>query len=217
MTELDQNSQTSSEEDEVIDSVNPTRWPIAWFVILLLALTFAAMRFNGTFEPAEPPSAAPEREFPHFYLSEVNVKQYSDQGALRYEMNSPEINHFGQLSDDNGQSVFTTPVFTFKDRPDATQWTVTAKQGLREQKGLWFSLQGDVKAVKPSDAQGNFELNTEELRLNTRDEYAETHKAVTMRNLKDNKKSETQAIGARADLKNDVVDLVSDVKGYHEP
>lgn len=217
MTDQLENQQTSTEEDEVIDSVNPTRWPIAWLVIILLAIAFAFMRYNGTFESEKPVAATPEQEFPHFYLTEVEVKQFSDKGDLRYQMTSPIVRHFGQLNDEQGQSLFSTPVFHFQDDVTAPQWTVTANQGRREQNGLWFTLSGDVKAVKPTDTRGDFELNTQELRLNTREEFAQTDKAVTMRSLQGNKKSETHAVGARADLKKDVVDLVSDVKGYHEP
>ena len=68
-------------------------------------------------------------------------------------------------------------------------------------------------ARQTSEKQGEITITTSDLRLNTREQFAETSKAVIMRTAK----SQINAIGMRADIKRDYIQLLSNVKGTYEP
>ena len=67
-------------------------------------------------------------------------------------------------------------------------------------------------ARQTSEKQGEITIATSELRLNTQQQFAETDKAVTMRAAK----SEITAVGMRAEMKREHIELLSHVKGTYE-
>ena len=90
---------------------------------------------------------------------------------------------------------------------------MTAQAGRSDNNGELFTLNTDVLVQQESQTQGIVSINTAELRLNTREQFAETSKAVTMRSAK----TQLETTGLRAYIKQDRIELLSNVTGTYEP
>jgi len=204
----------SSINSGTLDRINPLLLPLPWLLVLVLIGVFAAMKYSGT-EEAKIVPAQTAKLFPHVFITDVEVRQFDHEGAIHYQMNTPLIRHFqiNAKPSNLDYSLFETPVFMLVNDPNKPGWFVTAQEGRREDDGLWFILTKDVLARHTSEKEGEITISTNDLRLNTQDQFAETSKAVTMRDAK----SQTTALGLRADLKREHIELLSHVKGTHEP
>jgi lipopolysaccharide export system protein LptC len=199
---------------EGMERINPLLLPLPWLVVLALLMAFAALKYSGT---VETPEIAPEtaKVFPQIYLTDVQLRQFDKQGQAHYEMTSPLIQHF-QVEDkasERDYTLFQTPVFMLSNDPAQPAWFITSQEARRDSNGLWFTLSKDVLARQTSAARGEITISTSELRLNTQQEYAETSKAVTMRDAK----NQMSGLGLRADIKNDRIAILSNVKGNYAP
>jgi len=197
-----------------LERINPLLLPLPWIVVGVLVVAFATMKYSST-EDTDTPEQAAVKIFPQTYLTEVEIRQYDENGALHYQMNSPLIRSFQvkETASPEDYSLFQTPVFLLSNDPKKPSWHVTAQEGRLDGNDEWFTLKRDVVARQTSEKQGETTFTTEELRLNTRDQFAETGKAVTMRAAK----SEITAIGMRAEMKREHIELLSHVKGTYEP
>jgi lipopolysaccharide export system protein LptC len=199
---------------EDMDRINPLLLPLPWIVVLLLVLAFAALKYSGT---VETPEIAPEaaKVFPQIYLTDVQMRQFNQNGQPHYEMTSPKIRHFQVENRASAQdyTLFETPIFVVSEDPSKPAWFITSQQARRDNGGLWFTLTQDVLARQSSAERGEITVSTSELRLNTQEQFAETNKAVTMRDAK----NQMSGLGLQADLKNDRIAILSNVKGNYAP
>ena len=197
-----------------LERINPLLLPLPWVVVGILVIVFATMKYTNTEETATPEQAA-VKIFPHTYLLDVEIRQFDETGNIRYQMNSPVIRSFQvkETASAADYSIFTAPVFVLSSNPQKPNWYVTAREGRLDNNDTWFTLKNDVLARQISEKQGETTIATSELRLNTQQEFAETDKAVTMRAAK----SEITAIGMRAEMKREHIELLSHVKGTYEP
>lgn len=197
-----------------IERVNPLLLPLPWLIVLVLVIIFATMKYSNN-DNATPPTTAAEKTFPHIFITDVEMRQFDQQGGLHYQLNTPLIRHYQEKEHASklDYTLFDTPVFVLVDDPKQPAWIITAQEGRRENNGLWVTLSKDVLARQTSATQGETTFTTEELQLNTQEQFAETSKAVTMRAAK----SQIDAMGLRADIKRNHVELLSHVKGTYEP
>jgi len=199
---------------ESIERINPLLLPLPWIVVLVLVLVFAALKYSGT---VETPEIAPEatKVFPQIYLTDVQLRQFDKQGQAHYEMTSPLIRHFQveEKASERDYTLFQTPIFILSENPAQPAWFITSQEARRDNNGLWFTLTNEVLARQASAARGEITISTSELRLNTQEEFAETSKAVTMRDAK----NQMSGLGLRADIKNDRIAILSNVKGNYAP
>ena len=196
-----------------LEQFNPLLQPLPWVVVGILVIVFATMRYSGTHEAATTEQAAAEI-FPHTYLLDIQVRQFDEAGNMRYQMSAPVVRSF-QVQDTptaGDYSLFTTPAFLLSNDPQKPNWYVSAQEGRLDTNNEWFTLKNEVLARQTSEKQGETTFNTSELRLNTQQQFAETDKAVTMRAAK----SEINAVGLRADMKREHIELLSHVKGTYE-
>ena len=199
---------------ENLERINPLLLPLPWLVVIVLVILFATLKYSSK-EDSVAPQQAPVKIFPHTYIVDVEMRQYDRDGNIRYQMNTPLIRRF-QVKDnasDNDYSLFTTPVFMLVNDPKKPGWFVTAQEGRLEHKDTWFTLTQEVLARQTSEKQGETTISTSDLRLNLQDQFAQTSKAVTMRAAK----SQITAVGMRADMKREHIELLSNVKGTYEP
>lgn len=197
-----------------LERINPLLLPLPWLVVAVLVVVFVTMKYSGPQDILSPqPTAA--KLFPHTYLTDVEIRQFDQNGALHYQMNSPLVRSF-QAKDSpsaDDYSLFQTPVFVLVNDPQKPGWFVTAQEGRLDNQNVWFTLTQDVLARQASEKQGEITLATTDLRLNTQEQFAETSKAVTMRAAK----SQITGVGMRADMKREHIELLSHVKGTYEP
>jgi lipopolysaccharide export system protein LptC len=197
-----------------LEQFNPLLQPLPWVVVGILVIAFVTMKYSGTHDAVTSEQAA-AKIFPHTYLLNVQVRQFDEGGNIRYQMNAPVVRSF-QVKDtpsNEDYSLFTSPVFMLSNDPQKPSWYVSAQEGRLDNSDEWFTLKNDVLARQISEKQGETTFNTSELRLNTKQQFAETDKAVTMRAAK----SEITAIGLRAEMQRERIELLSHVKGIYEP
>lgn len=197
-----------------LERINPLLAPLPWVVVGILVVVFATMKYSNT-EDAVTQEQAEAKIFPHTYLIDVEVRQFDENGKVRYQLNSPVIRSFQvkETASAADYSIFTQPVFMLSNNPEKPGWFVTALEGRLDSNDEWFTLSKDVLARQTSEKQGETTIATSELRLNTQQQFAETDKAVTMRAAK----SEITAVGMRAEMKREHIQLLSQVKGTYEP
>lgn len=210
MKQLDVRNITS----EGIERINPLLLPLPWLVVLLLVLAFGALKYSGTVETPEVAKEA-TKVFPHIFLTEVQLRQFDKQGQANFEMSSPRIRHFqvGDKASEQDYTLFETPIFMLADNPGKPAWYITSQEARRDDNGVWFTLTSEVLARQSSAARGEITITTSELRLNTQEQFAETSKAVTMRDSK----NQMSGLGLHADIKNDRIAILSNVKGNYAP
>jgi len=135
--------------------------------------------------------------------------------AAGYHRKRVGLNHlaFQGKSRAEDYSLFQTPVFVLINNPQKPGWFVTSQEGRLDSNNEWFTLSQEVVARQTSEKHGETTITTSELRLNTREQFADTRKAVTMRAAK----SQITGMGMHADMKRDRIQLLSNVKGTYEP
>jgi len=197
-----------------LEQFNPLLQPLPWVVVGILVIVFATMKYSSTHDAVTSEQAA-VKIFPHTYLLNVQVRQFDDAGNIRYQMNAPLVQSFQvkEAPSADDYSLFTAPAFILSNNPQKPSWYVKAQEGRLGNSDEWFTLKNDVVARQTSEKQGETTISTSELRLNTQQQFAETDKAVTMRAAK----SEITAVGLRAEMKREHIELLSQVKGTYEP
>lgn len=200
--------------NDELERMNPLLQPLPWIVVIILLVVFATMKYSST-EQKTTAEQITVKSFPHTYLENVEVRQFDQGGNLHFQMSSPSVRTF-QVNDTPSAadySLFTTPVFMLSNDPLKPSWHVTAQEGRLDSSDEWLTLRNDVLARQTSEKHGETTISTTELRLNTQQQFAETDKAVTMRAAK----SDITAVGMRADMKSERIQLLSQVKGTYEP
>ena len=148
-------------------------------------------------------------------LENTKTRSFDDTGKLAYTFDAATTQHYQknpkrQTAKD--YTDFTSPYLVFYNDP-AHPWHVQAKEGRARKNGTIIDLKGDVVAWK-LDADGSrSELTTTYLRLKPEQQYAETNKPVMI----DSAGSKTRAVGMKAFLQQDKIELLSRVRGIHEP
>ena len=197
-----------------LERINPLLLPLPWLVVAVLVIVFATVKYTSTEDTANTQPAA-IKVFPHTFITDVDVRHYDQAGLLHYQMNTPLIRSFqpkGKASTED-YSLFQTPVFILVNDPKKPGWLVTSQEGRLDSNNEWFTLSKDVVARQTSEKHGETTITTSDLRLNTREQFADTSKAVTMRAAK----SQITGVGMRADMKSDRIQLLSNVKGTYAP
>lgn len=197
-----------------LERINPLLLPLPWLVVILLVAVFVTMKYTSTQDAATTQQEA-VKVFPHTFITDVEVRHYDQEGQLHYQMNTPLIRSFQPQAKASAEdySLFQTPVFVLVNDPKKPGWFVTSQEGRLDSNNEWFTLSKEVVARQTSEKHGETTITTSDLRLNTREQFAETGKAVTMRAAK----SQITGIGMHADMKRDRIQLLSNVKGTYAP
>lgn len=197
-----------------LERINPLLLPLPWLVVAVLVVVFVTMKYTSTKDAASTQQAA-AKVFPHTFITDVEVRQYDQGGQLHYQMNTPLIRSFQPQAKASAEdySLFQTPVFILVNDPKKPGWFVTSQEGRLDSNNEWFTLSQEVVARQTTEKQGETTITTSDLRLNTREQFADTSKAVTMRAAK----SQITGTGMHADMKRDRIQLLSNVKGTYEP
>ena len=197
-----------------LERINPLLLPLPWLVVVVLVIVFATLKYTNTEDTASAEQAE-VKVFPHTFITDVEVRHYDQDGLLHYQMNTPLVRSFQAQAKPSAEdySLFQTPAFILVNDPKKPGWFVTSQEGRLDSNNEWFTLTQEVVARQTSEKQGETIITTSDLRLNTREQFAETSKAVTMRAAK----SQITGTGMHADMKRDRIQLLSNVKGTYEP
>ena len=199
--------------NENLPGLNPLLMPLPWVAVCLLIIVFVSVKYAGNIQEVISPKEKP-REFPQIFMTDIDMREFNETGALHYQLKTPLVRHFqqGEKAGSTDYTLLDTPrlLFIGKDKP---AWNISADAGRSNANNALFTLSKNVVALQTSPTQGEISVTTEEMRVNTRDQFAETDKAVTMRTAK----GKMETLGMRADIKNDHLELLSNVKGTYEP
>ncbi len=200
--------------NEKLSRLNPLLLPLPWLIVVMLVIIFLAIKYSGNDQEIATPLNT-EKEFPQVFMTSVDMREFDADGALHYQLKTPLIRHFqvNEKTSENDYTLFDLPQILFLGDGQKPAWYMTAQLGRSDNNGDLFTLSTDVLAQQTSQTQGIISISTPELRLNTREQFADTDKAVTMRSAK----TQLETIGMRAYIKQDRIELLSHVTGTYEP
>ena len=200
--------------NENLPRLNPLLLPLPWIVVVVLAIIFLVMKFSDGNQKTVV-EAKPVKVFPQIFMTNVDTRDFDANGALHYQLKTPLIRHYqiNEKPSEKDYTLFDLPQLVFLGDAEKPAWYVTAQAGRSDNNGEIFTLSTDVLVQQESQTQGIVSINTAELRLNTREQFAETNKAVTMRSAK----TQLETTGLRAYIKQDRIELLSNVTGTYEP
>lgn len=186
--------------------------PLTWVGLFLLIAVVAVWDYSPEDLLRQP---EPEQErFPQAYMIQSETRRYNTEGELHYRMVSARADYFQFLperSSPRDYSLIQSPHITVHGEGDQP-WQLTARLGHSNASADRLRFTGEVRAWK-AQAGGRTEITTPELLVEPNRQYAETSKAVKMRSPQ----GQHEAIGMRADLSKDHIELLSEVRGIYEP
>ena len=180
-----------------------------WFILIVLAalatLSWWLLQSAQTPQASRPGST---RHDPDFYLKDFTLTTMDKAGAPRNHLAAPSMVHYA----DDDSALLTLPHMTVF-RKDDPPWHIDAEQGWISSGGKTVILHGKVMMRQTDPTMGREQIvRTTELHLKPDDEYAETDQPVTFRN---NAGSAVDAVGMRASLKDEHLQLLSKVRGTY--
>jgi LPS export ABC transporter protein LptC len=182
---------------------------IDWSKLTLLAgasASLAMVGYLGLYWDSNPPASLlpyrADQERVDLYAEQVRGTKYDETGRVVQTLQSVSMKHYIP----SNQTRLTTPIVESTGR-DGKIWDTNAVQGTLIGDDE-IQLQGDVTI---RDRDRTMQLRTETLRYFPDRGEAATEVAVTLRKQNDT----TQAIGMRADLNRNRVELLHQVESIH--
>lgn len=180
-----------------------------WLVVLVVA-GLASLSWWMPVEqgPVSKLVTAPEkRHIPDYYLGDFDLTTMNAAGRPRYYLQAQGMSHYA----DDDTAEMAQPRLTVY-RHEAAPWVVRSREAQVAAAGESVLLQGDVKVERPAqDRRGRLEIDTASLRVVPAKEYAETDQPVVI--VTDF--GVTRAIGMQADLKQQQLQLLAQVRGEY--
>lgn len=197
------------------DTPEPTSGNARQLTALAILLLLAIAGLNFQWEPA---SSLAKRQVdsaslpPDAVIREPVMDIFDDTGRKIRHLQGQQLDYF----DGDKRSVIAVPHMWFEHQGDdgqpPTPWQITADTATLYQSSNKVDLQGNVHLWSDTAHDGRSEILTEQLSVDTRKQFAETSKAVTIRA----RSSEATAMGLQADLANERLLLPAHVKEIHE-
>lgn len=188
------------------------RHPMSWIGLALVIITLVFWDRSPT--QRLQPQTDEELPFPTAYVENMLTRVLDEQGRLHYRLSAQRADHF--QADPAGPSAED---YSLVEHPDLTMhpqtaapWHLQARKGRVDKQGELVLLHNGVRAWQKGD-NGLTALTTSELWVEVPKEYAHTDKAVNMRA----EHGTTDAIGMRAQLGEERIELLSEVLGLYYP
>ncbi|MCP8900186.1 LPS export ABC transporter periplasmic protein LptC [Gilvimarinus xylanilyticus] len=189
-----------------------TRQPKPWIIVVgfCIALGYGALHFTPRDLALSDAPVQPKQTLPETYILGMIDRSFDDDGRLSYTLEAEQVTYFEQGQGTDG--TLTKPKVLFLSEK-TTPWNLEADKGHVYSGNNTVILNDNVVAYSRSDDHGELTLLTETLNIDTDKQYAHTDKPVTMRSARSN----TQAVGLKADLQEGRMELLSEVRGRYEP
>lgn len=206
--------ETNISAKDNLKRLNPLLLPLPWLLVAAFLVIFGLLKYSGNVvELIDTEQTV--KEFPQVFMTNVDMREFAANGSLHLQLKTPLIRHFqkGKTSGPEDYTLFDLPQIVFLGDEKKPAWYMTAQVGRNYNNGDRLTLSTDVLAQQTSKSQGTISISTSELQVNTREQFAETDKTVTMRSAK----TQLQTQGMRASIKEDHIELLSKVTGTYEP
>ena len=179
-------------------------------MLALAALAALSGWLQQTEEQAAPARASGERHDPDFYLKDFTLTTMDKSGAPRNRLESPYMVHY---TDDDISEVTTPRMQVF--RKDAPPWQIDAGSGVILSEGKTVLLRDGVVIRQNNPQSGQHTtLRTPDLTVTPDSETAQTVSPV---NFTDSVGNVVDAVGMRANFKDERLELLSQVRGKYVP
>ncbi len=146
---------------------------------------------------------------PDYWIEDLAALTMDQQGRPRRRLSATSMRHFP----DDESTELTRPEMLLL-APGKPPWQVRAEKGWVSSDGALILLQGEVHIDREkSDEVRPLHLVTRDLRVQPKDEYAETDSPVQVKSGA----NRVEATGLQAWLREPVrIKLLADVRGYYE-
>ena len=187
---------------------NNWRWGLAGLALAALAAFSGWLQQMA--EPATQVRASSERHDPDFYLKDFTLTTMDKAGAPRNRLEAPYMVHY---IDDDTSEVTTPRMQVF--RKDAPPWQIDAGSGVILSEGKTVLLRDGVLIRQNNPQNGQHTtLRTSDLTVVPDSETAQTASPV---NFTDSVGNVVDAVGMRANFKDERLELLSQVRGKYVP
>jgi LPS export ABC transporter protein LptC len=177
-------------------------------ILVLITVTALTWWVNQLLEPEREKRAATPANGPDHYVENFISKTMNKDGQVTHELQAPYLVHY--LTNDRAE--VKQPHMTFYKEAGET-WHIDADQATTFNNGAEVILVGNVVLHRPAAKREELRINTERLRVLSKEQYAETQDHIVMANPS----GTVEAVGMQANFKSDQVELLSKVRGYYAP
>ena len=187
--------------------------PMAIIALTILFLLFWDTPPQSFLKPQAEPQA--RVKYPSNILHNSVNRRYDNAGRLNSVFEAEESRYFQvnpKRRTDDDYAELKQPKLTLHSN-DKPPWRITADAGKAEQSGNLIKLWGNVHIWQKDELGQISELTTPYLVVKPEQQYAETDKPVMIVGAG----STTNAVGMKAFLQQDKIQLLSQVRGIHEP
>jgi LPS export ABC transporter protein LptC len=163
------------------------------------------------------PDARPLDEsllFPYAVIDTPHSRHFDQKGKLSYEFSATTLKHFRIDLSKISERDFTTleaPLMTLYAEDNA--WYVSAEIGRVTEQGTLLKLLHNVKVWQKKDDGDTLELTTDELWIYPNEKIVRTDAKVKIRSTL----GFLEATGMIVNLADKHIQLMSNVRGHHEP
>ena len=177
-------------------------------ILLLVVVTAFTWWTNQLLKPDQEKRAATPTNNPDHYVENFVSKTLNKDGRLVHELQAPYLIHY--MSNDRAEVKQPHLIF-YKEAGET--WHVNADQATTYKGGEEILLVGNVVLYRPAAKRTELRINTERLRVFSKEQLAETQDHIVMVNPS----GTVEAVGMQANFKLDQVQLFSKVRGYYVP
>ncbi len=183
-----------------------------WLPLVIVVLLISAGLWFAESPPQQllgkRPTPQQKQRAADLVIHDAKTRHFNEEGTLAYRVDAEKITFFQFERRDRAD--LTEPRILFYQEREP-KWRTESRKGVAHNNGERVVLSGDVK-INELPEPGGVRLDTQTITIKPREEYAETDKVVTITagpNV-------TTGKGLRAFLKEDRVEILSDVKSSYE-
>lgn len=177
---------------------------------VLAALTLLSTWFLSTVQSSLRQSA-PATAVPTLYMDRFLATRMSEQGVRQYTVAAP---HLVQLAADQGTRIDSPDINVFLEDGQVREWLIRAGTGWMSADNSLIRLQDQVTITRPADSgQLPLVMVTDHLQVQPAQNLIETDAPVRMTTPG----GIIEAVGLKADLNSNRLELLNQVRGRYEP
>lgn len=141
-------------------------------------------------------------------INGAKTRHFNQEGTLAYRVDAERITYF-QFARRDRADLNEPRILFYQDKQP--KWRTESRTGVAHNNGERVVLRGKVR-IEELPGPDSIELRTQSITIKPREEYAETDKVVTI----SAGANRTTGKGLRAHLKEDKVEILSEVKSTYE-
>lgn len=184
----------------------------SWLPLVIVVVLISAGLWFAESPPEQLLGKRPTKQqqnlAPDLVIRDAKTRHFNQEGTLAYRVDAEKITYFQFERRDRADLTEPRILFYLEHQP---KWHTKSRDGVAYNNGERVVLRGDVH-ITEMPGPGGIRLDTQSITIKPREEYAETDKVVTI----SSGPNRTEGKGLRAFLKEDRVEILSEVKSTYE-